>query len=241
MISREVRSRGEAEGRAGRVLVLANSDSVGGELLLEVLDQSTPAGLDVLVIAPALADRAPFWMSDTDDAAERAETTLRHSLAGLASRGIHIEGRVGDDDPLQALDDAISTFDPDEVVIVTHPADQENWLEEEVVLQARGRYEVPIVHFAPSRNGALSRVDSPKSAPTPREGHQVRDWALFFGAVALAILGTWASFLFAGADVPRWFLISWVVVLDLGFKIVVLPFVAWWIFLRRPRADRLDY
>ena len=48
-------------------------------------------------------------------------------------------------DPLQALDDAIRTFDPDEVIISTHPPQRSNRLERQVV-QHRERYELPITH-----------------------------------------------------------------------------------------------
>ena len=37
-------------------------------------------------------------------------------------------------------------FHPDEIIIATHPPGRSNWLERDVVAQARRRYSVPIIH-----------------------------------------------------------------------------------------------
>ena len=55
-------------------------------------------------------------------------------------------GEVGDGDPLQAIEDALRTFAPDEIVISTHPAGRSHWLERGVVDGARERYDIPVVH-----------------------------------------------------------------------------------------------
>ena len=53
---------------------------------------------------------------------------------------------VGDGDPLVAVDDAVRTFGPAEIVISTHPPGKSNWLERGVVEKARERFAVPITH-----------------------------------------------------------------------------------------------
>ena len=53
---------------------------------------------------------------------------------------------MGDGDPLQAMEDALRTFGPDEIVISTHPEGRSNWLERGVVSAARERFDVPITH-----------------------------------------------------------------------------------------------
>jgi hypothetical protein len=53
---------------------------------------------------------------------------------------------VGDGDPLVAVDDAVRTFDPNEIVISTHPLGKSNWLERGVVESIRARYDVPVTH-----------------------------------------------------------------------------------------------
>ena len=55
-------------------------------------------------------------------------------------------GEIGDDDPLQAIDDALRTFAPDELIISTHPEGRSNWLERGVVEHARERFALPVTH-----------------------------------------------------------------------------------------------
>jgi hypothetical protein len=59
---------------------------------------------------------------------------------------VHARGEVGDSDPVQAIEDALRTFGPDEVIISTHPEGRSNWLERGVVTGARERFAVPITH-----------------------------------------------------------------------------------------------
>src|SRR6266566_1294202 len=51
-----------------------------------------------------------------------------------------------DDEPLQAIEDALRTFGADEIIISTHPEGRSNWLEKGVVSGARERFAVPITH-----------------------------------------------------------------------------------------------
>ena len=55
-------------------------------------------------------------------------------------------GQLGDQDPIQALDDALRVFEADEIVISTHPPARSNWLEKQIVRKARESYSVPVTH-----------------------------------------------------------------------------------------------
>jgi hypothetical protein len=68
------------------------------------------------------------------------------SVSSLAGAGVHVRGQVGDDDPIQAIDDALRAFPADEIVISTHPPGRSNWLEKGVVIRAQERYDCPITH-----------------------------------------------------------------------------------------------
>ena len=129
-----------------RILVVAN-ETVGGKELLDALLEKT-AGVreEVLVVCPALNSRARTWASDEDGARAAAHVRLDASLARLRAEGIEARGEVGDGDPLQAIEDAVRTFGPDEIVISTHPAGRSHWLERDVVGAARDRFDVTISH-----------------------------------------------------------------------------------------------
>lgn len=80
---------------------------------------SFPAGsahADVLVVAPALNSWLRQWLSDEDPARGRAEKRLAALVGELQRTAAHVEGRVGDADPLQAIADALPTFTADRIV-----------------------------------------------------------------------------------------------------------------------------
>jgi hypothetical protein len=129
-----------------RILVIANETVGGGELRDLLRQKSEGVRERVLVVCPALNSQVRHWASDEDGARAAAQRRLDASLGQLRGAGIQAEGEVGDDDPLQAIEDALRTFGADEIVIATHPEGRSNWLERNVVGAARGRFDVPITH-----------------------------------------------------------------------------------------------
>jgi len=129
-----------------RILVIAN-ETVGGETLRQQIEQRGEGRrAHVLVVSPALNTPIRHWASDEDPAREQARQRLEASLQRLRESGIEARGEVGDADPLQAIEDAVRTFGPDEIIISTHPEGRSHWLERGVVTGARERFAVPITH-----------------------------------------------------------------------------------------------
>src|SRR5919202_787706 len=65
----------------------------------------------------------------------------------LDEEGIDAAGDTGEEDPLLAIQDALATFDADEVVLFTHSGGKQNWLEEGLVDEAGSRFDVPVRHL----------------------------------------------------------------------------------------------
>ena len=105
----------------------------------------------VLVVCPALNSPLRQWASDEDEARDAAQTRLDASLATMRSAGLDARGEVGDGDPVQAIEDALRTFRPDELVIATHPEGKSHWLERGVVEKARERFALPVTHVTVDR------------------------------------------------------------------------------------------
>jgi GABA permease len=129
-----------------RVLVVANETVGGQELLSAISTLALSEQTEFLVVCPALNSRLKTFTSDEDPAREAAQERLDATLARLASVGIEARGQVGDGDPLVAVDDAVRTFGPNEIVLSTHPPGKSNWLERGVVESVRAHYDVPITH-----------------------------------------------------------------------------------------------
>ncbi len=228
--------------RLPRLLVIANETCTGAELFEAIRERADGPDSDVLVVAPALTSRLRYWMSDEDAGIEAAGRRLGVSLERCAAAGVTARGALGDADPLQALDDAMRTFAPDEVIVATHPEGRSNWLERGLVTQAREHYTVPITHLvvdAVEQDARLVEREPVDPAAPARERHVTRDLTLLAIVGVLAILGSIISFVFYAVDAPDGLIWTWVLIFDLGFKIAAVV-VLWVLFQRRPRADRLD-
>ena len=129
-----------------RILVVANETVGGAPLLEQIRKRSEGVHENVLVVVPALNSPLKHWVSDEDGAREAAQQRLAASLAAMREAGIDARGEVGDSDPLQAIEDALRTFAPDELIISTHPAERSHWLERGVVVGARERFALPVTH-----------------------------------------------------------------------------------------------
>jgi GABA permease len=129
-----------------RILVVANETVGGPELLSEIRERSRGHAARVLVVTPALNSPLRHWVSDEDDARAAAQARLDESLASMRAAGVDAAGEVGDGDPTLAIEDAVRTFQPDELIISTHPAGRSNWLERGVVEKARERFDVRVTH-----------------------------------------------------------------------------------------------
>ena len=129
-----------------RILVVANETVGGPELLSEIRSRSAGRKAIVRVVCPALNSPLRRWVSDEDEARAAAQARLDQSLASLRDSGLDVTGEIGDGDPIQAIEDALRTFRPDELIISTHPLGRSQWLERGVVEKARERFALRVTH-----------------------------------------------------------------------------------------------
>jgi GABA permease len=165
---RAVIRRGRRERGGHRVLVVANETLSGAALREEIEHRATGPDTEVFVVCPALNSKIGHWTSDDDRARAAAHARLREMLDALDREGFNAQGDIGDDDPIQAMEDALRLFGADEVIISTHPPGRSNWLERDVVGRARERFEVPVTHVVVDlerERGLGAREDEPASPP----------------------------------------------------------------------------
>jgi GABA permease len=147
----ELVARGPAQVPAQRIVVLANQTMGESELhdSLEGIEGSDEAEYFVVVptnpVDTGQADRegaAFVWQATVEAARQRLDETLEV----LRSRGLTVDGELGDYRPLVALDKAMQDFRPDHVVIATQPEERSTWLRHGVVADAREKYDVSVQH-----------------------------------------------------------------------------------------------
>jgi GABA permease len=129
-----------------RILVVANQTLTGRALRDEIEHRAAEKDTAVFVVTPALNTKLKHWTSDDDAARSEAQIRLREMLDTLNRAGFDATGDIGDSDPVQAMEDGLRVFGPDEVIVSTHPLGRSNWLERDVVRRARDRFDVPITH-----------------------------------------------------------------------------------------------
>jgi GABA permease len=129
-----------------RILVVANETVGGPELLAQIRENAGDRKAKVLVVSPALNSALKTWTNDEDGARAAAQSRLDASVTSMRSAGLDVRGEIGDADPVQAIEDALRTFQPDELVISTHPEGRSQWLERGVVQRAGERFALPLTH-----------------------------------------------------------------------------------------------
>ena len=129
-----------------KILALV-SEPISGEVLKTAVGGEEAEEAEALVVAPALNDsKIRFWASDPDGSIGRAEEVAEESVERMDEEGIDAAGDTGESDPLLALQDALATFEADEIVLCTRPGGELNWLEDGIVEEARARFDRPVRH-----------------------------------------------------------------------------------------------
>jgi hypothetical protein len=128
-----------------RVLVVANTSIPEAKLRERV---RTHAGEDaeLLVVAPASKISKLDWLTNAEDDA-RAEAARRADDVAEAVPGDDVETRVGDSDPVNAIEDALRDFPAEEVIVITRPDEEAEWLEEGSGEAVQNRFSLPVTHL----------------------------------------------------------------------------------------------
>jgi GABA permease len=141
---------------AQRVLIVANQTATSPALIADLCERAAGGPVSFHLVVPALNTRLRHWLSDTDDAVLAARRRGEDALAVLESYGLPISVEIGDSVPLLAIDDALSEFDADAIVISTLPPDRSHWLEHDLVSLTRRRYDVPVQHVIAREEVAMA-------------------------------------------------------------------------------------
>jgi nucleotide-binding universal stress UspA family protein len=127
------------------VLVLT-SEAVDAARLKQALGGDIdPTDTQVMVVAPALHDSPiKFWFSDADDAIAKAKQVSRQTVERLGDAGVPASADTGESDPLDAVQDALRTFEADKIVIFTHPESEQQYREDVDPEEIEQRFGLPV-------------------------------------------------------------------------------------------------
>ena len=145
---------------AKRLLIISNevvADRPAG--VPEVVWKQVRDADEVRVVVPALTGRLQSWVSDIDGAVLEADARMKELVGDIGSSGHGgIHGQVGDEDPLQAVADALADFRADALIISVHPPDEANWRERRLGEKIRARFDLPVTEMVLDRTGRVLSV-----------------------------------------------------------------------------------
>jgi len=125
-------------------LLVLTPEPIDAALLRSALGEEVE-GAEVLVVSPASnQSKVAFWVSDPDEAIGEAEAAQEETVERLEEEGIDAAGDTGEADPVIALQDALTTFPADRIVIFRHEEGEGALFEEGFADEARGRFGVPV-------------------------------------------------------------------------------------------------
>jgi hypothetical protein len=128
-----------------RLLVIATASVPAADLRASVRAQ-VGDDAELLVVAPASGISRLDWLTNAEDDA-RTDAAGRADQVAEAAPTDNVESRVGDSDPLQAIEDALRTFPADELIVVSLPDEDAGWLEQGSAETALSRFSLPVTRL----------------------------------------------------------------------------------------------
>jgi hypothetical protein len=126
-----------------KVLVIA-SEQISADRLRATLGDTTEQA-EIMVVAPALHQSAlRFWLSDSDEALQRAEFVKRSTVEGLDEEGLDAHGDICQGNPVKAVEDALGTFPADRIVLFSRPVSEQRYAEAVDAEALREQFGVPV-------------------------------------------------------------------------------------------------
>lgn len=102
-----------------RVLVVATGALRGAGLVDELCGGRPPEQVEAVVVVPVVEQSAARRTAgELEPARERAGRRLEEGVSELRRRGVAASGRIGDTDPVLAVEDALREFPADQVLML---------------------------------------------------------------------------------------------------------------------------
>jgi hypothetical protein len=139
-----------------RVLVVAHKTAATPALLDAVRERAARGPVEFTLLVPKSAHGLHKVVDPEDQETSEADQVLELALPLLEqAAGSHVEGMIGDPNPLDAIQDAVNLHGFDEIIISTLPTRVSKWLKLDLpskvaglglpvtTVTAEGRVEIP--------------------------------------------------------------------------------------------------
>jgi len=129
-----------------RVLVVANRTAESPELLDALRARTAQGPCEFTLLVPS-TPHGITWAADMHAGGDEAEQHRQAFIEELREEGIDLaDAKVGDGDPLAAIQDECNFHDYDEVIVSTLPLKLSKWLRVDLPSKARAATGLPVTH-----------------------------------------------------------------------------------------------
>jgi len=184
-----------------RLLVVATSSNISEPVRREIERRAEGRHTQTLVVVPALAgSRFEQAAGEVDEGIAHADEQREPAAEEAREAGAKLvaEPRIGDSDPILAIEDGLREFPAQEILIVTRPAEEAAWMEEDLFDRAKERFRLPIAHFVVDSEDKILDTDRAKAEDGGSGDAEIRDRSANMPpfsvrdlvGVAVAVVGT---------------------------------------------------
>jgi hypothetical protein len=135
------------------------SAEVADDVLRDLIQGRAGDDAEMLVVAPASGISQLDGLTNAEDDA-RSEAASRATKTAEVTNTEQVEARLGDSDPMKAIEDPPRTFAADEIVVVARVDDRAGWLEEGNGAKVRARFGLPLTRVTVADHGSLATLES---------------------------------------------------------------------------------
>ena len=161
-----------------RLLVVATSSNISEPVRREIERRAEGRHTQTLVVVPALAgSRFEQAAGEVDEGIAHADEQREPAAEEAREAGAKLvaEPRIGDSDPILAIEDGLREFPAQEILIVTRPAEEAAWMEEDLFDRAKERFRLPIAHFVVDSEDKILDTDRAKAEDGGSGDAEIRD------------------------------------------------------------------
>jgi Ala-tRNA(Pro) deacylase len=128
-----------------RILIVANRTVGGSHLDDEVRARLRQGPCELVVLCPASPSQSRLtW--DERSAREDARERLERACGRLRKLGVHVDGVLGDFNPMLAIRDLLLVEEFDEIIVSTLPSGVSEWLRLDLPSRVARRFRLPVAH-----------------------------------------------------------------------------------------------
>jgi nucleotide-binding universal stress UspA family protein len=144
-----------------RLLFVSDAAVADVDELPPVVRAIIDAAAEVNVLTPALPGRLAWLADDVDRFRHDADERLDTVLGDMHAIGAHAGGAARRGSVLTVIADAVTAFEPDQILIALHLSEHANWQEHRLIEHVENRFRLPVTTFAVDPGGHTRTADGP--------------------------------------------------------------------------------